>query len=168
MGLDITAYSKTVKTDITEDEYEENWEKYDGEHERINVNPSFLERADGLENGIYQINGESYGFKSGSYIGHGMRRNHLAQIAGYPSSKSRHHMDFSQGAWEAENGPFWEFINMSDCEGVIGPKTSAKLYEDFEKFEAVILTQEEDFQLWCQHWKRAFELAKDSGFVDFH
>lgn len=30
--------------------------------------------------------------------------------------------------------PFLELIHFSDCEGIIGPKTSAKLYKDFEKY----------------------------------
>lgn len=167
MGLDISAYSKIEKVDVSDEVYESEWEKYHDGHCNLYVNTDFVDRADGLENGIYKHD-EHHGFKSGSYGGHGSRRNHLAQIAGYSPMDADHQYMFSKGAWEATEGPFWELICMSDCEGVIGSKTSAKLYQDFVTFQPVIDTQDEDFQWWCGEWKKAFELAKDNGAVDFH
>ena len=52
--------------------------------------------------------------------------NELATLAGYAGADD---------AWERTDGPFWELINFSDCEGVIGPKTSAKLAGDFAAFQ---------------------------------
>ena len=38
------------------------------------------------------------------------------------------------GAWMADDGPFWELINFSDCEGFLGPAVCKKLIMDFDEF----------------------------------
>ena len=60
-------------------------------------------------------------------------------------------------------------INFSDCEGVIGPKTSAKLAKDFAEFQAQADAHPDDwFRDLYTTWRRAFELASDDGAVGFH
>jgi len=84
--------------------------------------------------------------------------------------------------------PFVELIDMSDCEGAIGPKTSMKLAKDFEGFGKTLTTRkilrnvrkyglESEFghiftrKCWFRDfllWQEAFSLASNDGFVVFY
>jgi hypothetical protein len=75
--------------------------------------------------------------------------------------------------------PFVELICFSDCEGSIGPETSAKLAKDFADYEEQAREWAKDryadwhdeFDWWFskyENFKRAFELAAQGGFVMFH
>jgi len=161
MGLDITAYSKLQPTG-------------DPEGEWLGGNDSeFKSRADGLEAGRYDHD-KSIGFRAGSYSGYSEWRNELAKLAGYPAV--RHESGYkppedlhSAGAWERTEGPFWELIHFSDCEGVIGPKTSAKLAADFATFqEKADAHPDQWFRDRYAKWREAFELASNDGAVAFH
>lgn len=135
----------------------------------------FVDRADGVQPGIYRVLGEEFGFAAGSYGGYNEWREQLAELAGYPplpyksdwesKARSRH----AAGAWAAKEGPFWELIHFADNEGCIGPKTSAKLAKDFADFQA---KADEHASKWFRgryaEWRRAFELASDNGAVSFH
>jgi len=116
---------------------------------------------------------EAHGFRAGSYSGYNMWRTHLCQIA----------LDVPpDDVWEdpeAYDGmPFVELINFSDCEGCIGPKTSAKLAADFRQYGGRLreiapkqITSDEDRGYFFESyddWQRAFELASRDGFVIFH
>lgn len=168
MGLDISAHSKARylrQLEEDEDVYERNLRS-------VRVNPHFIEHADSLkDNGVYQIDGEEHRFRAGSYGGYNQFRKKLCISAlGVNDEEVFNNPEKFKGK------PFFEMIFFSDCEGVIGPKTSAKLAKDFADHEAAIVGLWSQFTPdWREYylgryadWKRAFELAADDGFVDFH
>lgn len=69
--------------------------------------------------------------------------------------------------WQGATGPFSELINFSDCEGVIGPKTAAKLARDFAAFEAQAEAWGDDFYDQYLNWEEVFLMAADGGAVAF-
>lgn len=177
MGLDITAYSNVEK--IAEIPYNKegiDWDKVgeleEGGHKTtLRKNDSFPTHCEDLDEGVYKINGNSHGFRAGSYSGYNRFRNLLSVFVGGTDKEVWENPD------KFKDDPFYELINFSDCEGCIGPKVSAKLYQDFveneERFLDSIETHKNEFDLgWIKtcysNWKKAFELAKDHGFVDFH
>lgn len=68
--------------------------------------------------------------------------------------------------------PFFELINFSDCEGFIGHTVCEKLAKDFRDNEHLIPAEEKNcafpyFYEKYKEWKKALELASDSGAVQF-
>lgn len=118
MGLDIVAYASVSFVD--------QHVGTDDRHDLINLYPneSFLSQADGMEKGRYAKCRESFSFGAGSYSGYSQFRNELAKSLGFASAES---------FWveTPPSNPFTPFINFSDCEGIIGPKTSAALLKAF-------------------------------------
>jgi hypothetical protein len=158
MGLEITAYENVSWL------REPNEDDEDGvppPFARLWVSGDFTERADGLRTGVYETWGETVDFRAGSYSGYNAWRSWLARLVGTTD----------QEVWDNPvAGPFVELIWFSDCEGVIGPVTSRKLANDFQAWdERAKVFKDEDrgyyglYQLWAQ----AFELAADTGCVDF-
>ncbi|WP_323994733.1 hypothetical protein [Aeromonas hydrophila] len=183
MGLDIRAYRNLTKLDVIFNEDGDALDKstlqpveYDT---RTYANPDFPGREEGVEDRAAYKAEESMGFSAGSYMGYGAWREELAKLAGYPLSPVDrgfgHAVEMhSGGAWEAENGPFWELIYFSDCEGVIGPVVSAKLAKDFAEFDERARRHDEAAGLngglyeRFQLWRQAFEMAADGGLVNFY
>ena len=173
MGLDITAYSKARKIDCL---FDKDGDPVDPEtHEPIDdyvqVSVSFPERADGLEDGAVYTTEDCFAFRAGGYIVYNVWRDQLAELAGYPEdptaaeTEQRH----CTACWNGQTGPFSELINFSDCEGVIGPQTSAKLAADFEQFQASADAHPDaNFREKYTSFRKAFDLASDGGLVDFH
>jgi hypothetical protein len=171
MGLDITYYSNLKKLDCVFNA--------DGEpigvidYFQAYVNPDFPGRADDIENKAVYSYDESGGFRAGSYSGYNAWREELAKLAGYPATEDVSfgikNMRHDAGAWKVTEGPFWELIHFSDCEGVIGAAVSAKLADDFAKFQpqADAHTDEWFRDLYAQ-WFTAFNVASKSGAVSFH
>jgi len=171
MGLDITYYSKLKKIDCA----------FDADGDPVGVsdwfqaylNPDFPGRAGGIENKAVYSYEESEGFRAGSYSGYNTWREELAKLAGYPAiTADRNGIKYSRhdaGAWKETRGPFWELICFSDCEGVIGAAVSAKLADDFAKFQTQADEHPEEWfhNLYAQ-WFKAFIAARDSGAVSFH
>lgn len=69
---------------------------------------------------------------------------------------------------------FYELINFSDCEGVLGPSTCAKLAEDFRRWDQVAQQYERrgiipryDFYGMFERLKKTFEFAGPNGAVQF-
>ena len=99
-------------------------------------------------------------------------REQLAAFAGYRLARDR---DASAGkshlagARAAKAGPFWELLNFSDREGVIGATVSAKLAEDFathdSRADAHPQKSFRDMYAWL---RRAFAMASDQGAVSFN
>jgi hypothetical protein len=185
MGLDITAYC--VCKDLgPAQEGIDNDPRWDEENVTyVFVEPHFVQRADGLSDRHFYSYEDSLSFRAGSYGGYSAWRNLLAQFAGYPKCQPRErdelYPDFQAAsreanpyAWgafeqEKEEGPFYELINMSDCEGVIGPKTSAKLAKDFHDHLQRAREELKDYDLSrYEYWMQAFEMASRDGFVKFH
>jgi len=179
MGLDATAYRQIKKIDCVFDADGEpinptTREPIEEENYlRVYRNPDFPGRADDLEDrAIYSYANADEAF-SGGYGRYGSWREQLAQLAGYPTvpvdryktGNVEHRHDYA--AWQREEGPFWELICFSDCEGVIGTAVSAKLAQDFAKFDEQAKADENFYRVY-QQWRRAFEMAADGGCVDFH
>ena len=158
MGLDISVYEnlKLVKCP-TEDEKDNLFHIYTGFPEQLD---------DIIDGSYYQYDYNSdLSFRAGSYGGYNYWRNQLAELAGYGSAKF---------VWDENNDLgekryFVELINFSDCEGVIGPKTSEKLYKDFIQFDNRAKEVDEIFyNIYCC-FKDAFYYAyRKNGCVRFH
>jgi len=183
MGLDISVYRKvTFVRDMDPDEDEgADWRS----RGRLASHPHFPAQFDGMKDGLYELSGDCerasaaewkggepdpdrMQFRAGSYSGYSQWRARLAQLAGYRAEW--------RGDWNVPaSGPFVELVNFSDCEGAIGPKTSAKLAKDFaewqERADAYAATLGDDgawFAELYRTWRRAFEMAAGTGAVDFH
>lgn len=119
MGLDITAWSNLK---FSEDQDDENYDLI-----RIWKNYNYPDHCE-LEEGNWEETPETrvHSFRAGSYSGYNHFRNILAKCTLGVTADT---------VWEAQdiymNQPFFNLINFSDCEGVIGPDYSAVLYEDF-------------------------------------
>lgn len=179
MGLDITAYSKVKKIECHFDAEGDPIDKVTGDYLdydfRAYANPDFPGRNGSIEhNAIYEAD-DCFGFRAGGYGGYNGWREELAKLAAYPAKPHdrygtgniQHRHD--EGAWQATAGPFWELINFSDCEGVIGPETSKKLAQDFADHQSKAdAHQDEWFRDRYADWRKAFEMASDDGAVSFH
>lgn len=176
MGLDITAYKQIEIVEnpkLDSDGYPE-----DDNFMRLWANPDFPGRELPLiHKAIYTQGSDSYGFRAGSYSGYNVWRNELAKLAGYTPIEARRH-DFGalelrhdSAASEQGSGPFFELIHFSDCEGIIGPLVSEKLFKDFCEFEEKAKNHEsafkERFYDLYKEWKTAFEYGSDNGVVEF-
>jgi hypothetical protein len=184
VGLDITAASKAASHFIRghSDDEAENDKLFEAEDVIwVSPNSDFLERSDGYQEGFYRVHGERVGFRAGSYSGYGNWRRHLCRMAlGEEPEEVWATPEVFAGR------PFVELINFSDCEGVIGPKTSAKLARDFADFAEQAEQYVEQngrgdktgkvgpeqgidwFLESYREWREAFDLAADDGFVTFH
>lgn len=181
MGLDITAYSNLVFVRVPNEDDEPEWNK--GEMQIYgNHCEEFAARCT-LKPGIYG-HGYSHGFRAGSYSSYSAWRETLAKLAGYPAAETESpwagkRLMHAAGAWNASEGPFYELIHFSDCEGAIGPEVSAKLHRDFVEWHDRARLFAEDLGDYWGHrgeyfmekydnFKRAFALAADNGVVKFH
>jgi hypothetical protein len=180
MGLDITAYSGLTKIEgvkyLEGEVYNQNLEVLDYDDYDLVAyhNPDFPGRADDIEvRGVYKA-ADGFGFRAGAYSGYNRWRERLAEIAGYPKTAielyGREELRHDAGAWAATEGPFWELILFSDCEGVIGTAVSKKLAADFAAFDerAAAVQDDPDFYRLFNEWRKAFDMAADGGAVKFH
>lgn len=177
MGLDITAYKNIKKSEaqLDDDGYAidpaTGKELADGRWFSTWLNPDFPGRADDIEDGAIYTYEDCTGHDVG-YGGHFWWRDELAKMAGYPVADFdvgyRKEKNNFGGACQAASGPFYELINFSDSEGVIGTEVSKKLAIDFIKFEGNSKELSERFATLYQHWKAAFEMASLNGCVRFH
>ena len=124
MGLDITAYSKITRCTECEsfDDSDSKWSSKEVvKHRWLSVLPERTRVADGLETACYIVDDE-YGFRAGSYGGYNLWRDLLSRaFLGVPA----------RDVWRnpgAYDSPITSLINFSDCEGLIGPVTSASLH----------------------------------------
>jgi hypothetical protein len=160
MGLDITAYRQVSWTGVIPDDGDYDYQTYAA----LYPNEHFVSRADDMKRGLYTFANEFH-FRAGSYGGYGDWRRWLAQTI--------HGCDVREfwrdGPRHGSDAAFAELLNFSDCEGVIGPRTSAKLAADFAAHQHVIDAQPQDWRTEkYAEWRKAFELATDNGAVDFH
>jgi len=138
------------------------------------------------------LNSQSGSFHVGSYGGYNQWRNELAIMAGHDGADNvwqdnsfdsfktfnlrKDKLDNMNGNSVEKVKPFYELINFSDAEGVIGPEVSKKLYQDFIDFDEqakkyAALNSKIPYcwfyDKYCQ-WKEAFRVASDGGAVSFH
>lgn len=163
MGLDITAYRQfTPVRTATARELSGDDDTPEGQY--VIRHFTKLSRADGLDPTNAYTATEVMGLAAGSYHAYSAWRETLARIAGYTSA------EYVQE--NVSSGPFYELIDFSDCEGVIGWATSAKLARDFAGFQAIVDACKgpyaAQFQGKYAEWRKAFETAADAGAVVFH
>jgi hypothetical protein len=187
MGLDITAYGKvTLKEAVSLEELKKkDWQHPlydDGRYQFLYSAHGQTEQNDGMAEGFYEPGGSRpHAFRAGSYHGYNEWRRMLASLVGKTpdevwAASRREGRTRRPDAVDDESVrslPFFELINFSDCEGFIGPKTSAKLAADFKrmrsKAEAAFDEDRNDAFMRCyDDWQRAFELASQGGVVLFH
>ena len=176
MGLDITAHrglrkaapGEGIDPQYGDADYTNGWHK-------MYVNDDFPAQADDIEHDAIYHADDSFGFRAGSYSGYNEWREMLARLVGYPeaphpSPRRAGEMSNAASVWnDPKPGPFVELINFSDCEGVIGPRTSAKLAKDFAAYQAKADAHPDDyFRAKYADWRKAFEMAADNGAVYFH
>lgn len=176
MGLDITVFGQgelKLQRDSfkTTDEYYEALEAQD--LEAVFVNPDFVQRADGMVSGGYDAPRLS-GFRAGSYSGHYQFRNSLTEYLTKEADFTKYLRNLPEKSIDSleTSPPFYELIEMSDCEGVLGPKTCAKLAKDFEE-HAERFAATHGVGSWTtdtyNRWKDGLKLAADNGgFLTFH
>jgi hypothetical protein len=146
MGLDITAYE--LATILPPHEFSEaRWEDEDHEptfvdrgmeqsFRGLEVGPEwqpFLDSTESMTDGpCVRVSGDSFGFRAGSYHQYGEFRAALAEIA----------LDVDvHEIWQDpeifRDRPFYELLNFSDCQGVIGSEAAADLANDFNSHHEV-------------------------------
>lgn len=160
MGLDVTAYSGLQK--LTDDDGK--FTVWLGGND-----PAFAGRAPEFEAG------EVYGFEnsidgwSGGYGKYNRWRELLAKLAGYPETNGSH----AAACWAdtarepITGGPFYELIDFTDCDGVLGTAVCAKLANDFAEWDDRAKKIGGDWYEAYVVWRRVFELASDRGAVKF-
>ena len=161
MGLDITAWE--VARITPPHEYDGDG-CYDSDHVR-SFTDAFPHSLRGLEEGrCYLVSGASLRFRAGSYGGYNNWRELLSLAA----------LDIQPGViWrdpaDWADQPFFELINFSDCQGVIGPEACADLAADFVTNRDTMLTDGDDWFIELYDtWRQAFAIAAGTGLVEFH
>ena len=182
MGLDILAISR-INFESIKEEAELDTESRDEESEQNFIflmnNDILFEQSDGIEQGNYRYDGAFDSFGAGSYSGYNRWREKLAFLTGWDISELHEAAIKTLARNESLNEvlnqdepakveiPFVELIMFSDCEGFIGPKTSAKLHKDFiDHLEEAKEIGDSFFYLY-EHFMNAFDLASDDGCVVF-
>lgn len=164
MGLDIRVYQNLSK--VTE--------PFRGELNRLIVNnpTEFQARAMPLESQATYEGGCVLTFSAGPYSTYNRWREKLAEIVGYQpvmydDGRGSKRMRCDAGAWAATKGPFWEVINFSDCEGVLGPEACRKLAKDFADYSKIAELESREFTDLYVLFAEAVTLASHQGAVKF-
>lgn len=178
MGLDVSAYKNLTKLENVKyldgevygtDLEPLDWESYDLVPY---ANPDFPGREEGVEHREVYKAEDGFSFRAGAYSRYNRWRDDLAKLAGYDLGSYEQYgkewPSYAATAWEAGEGPFYELIHFSDCEGTIGPVVSAKLYEDFKSFQSKIEGHDSWFVETYNDFMKAFEMASQNGAVKFH
>ena len=181
MGLDISYASKInfesrsyISDDIDMDDIPNGVYLY--------PNDSLLDQSEGIQSGQYTCEGIQGSFRAGSYSGYSSWRRTLAKMIGWEIEDLWRNVETLVQRNENLNDvlnendrlsvdiPFVELLHFSDCEGFIGPKTSAKLHSDFLEWDEKAKnfdSQNSYFYETYQEWTEAFKVASDGGCVIF-
>lgn len=171
MGLNITAIA-----DIGE-KVANNWIGWRTETDYPDDDVCFISeghhsrQAEGYD-GVYLQDGLTHKFAAGSYIGYNTFRGFLTQAI-YGKDPEEIWTESSDVGW---GDPFYEIIDFTDCNGVVGPETSAKLFQDFDEYEEQFKNYaQENCENKCEkivrlygRFRAAFKVASDTGVVIFH
>lgn len=175
MGLDITAYPHVILVGAEHKPTEEKFCEAE-EDGRYHLFITETQATDwplsirGLEVGRCYVpgEGETFGFRAGSYGTYNVWRELLSVYAlgVKPETVWRYPERYV-------DQPFFELVNFSDCEGMIGPAACVDLAQDFAEHPEVrekLLAEEPDgyYASKFDDWAKAFALAADTGLVDFH
>lgn len=170
-GLDVTAYEKL--TIVTSPQFDEDGEAV-GKNQVELAPVEFAERFAGLTAGKVYRYQSSFEFRAGSYSGYNYWRNELAKLAGYKrtpykSYDGKTELRYDATVWNIKKGPFWELIDFSDAEGVIGPVVCKRVYKDFLQYQVVAAKHpDEYFRSSYEDWKKAFAMCANDGAIVFH
>lgn len=156
MGLDVTAYECVrFVPGCSPNEC--------GDHRGMYPEPHFYAQADGMQPGCYVTEGKAEHFYAGAYSGYNAWRRDLANamLGVTPEVVWNDPAAFAGKS-------FVELVNFSDCEGLIGPRTSAKLARDFaEHRERAVAHSENASRPWFlaryDDFAAAFKLAAREG-----
>ena len=174
MGLDISYASKI--------NFESRSISGEGDNLYLYPNDSLLDQSEGIQSGEYACEGVQDSFRAGSYSGYGSWRRILAEMIGWEIEDLWRSVETLVQRNENLNDvlnendrfsvdiPFVELLHFSDCEGFIGPKTSAKLHSDFLEWDENAKnfdSQNSYFYEKYQEWTEAFKVASDGGCVIF-
>lgn len=156
MGLDVSVYThvKKVSKDI---------EDYD--FVAFVIDKAWNDRIKNLEDGAHYVGKCADAGVSYSYGSHTIFRNLLCTMLGY---KEDEWLNENSG-WNTEI-PFFELFHFADNEGCIDWETSAKLYNDFVKYNADFKRLYSDMPNWYNRyndWQEVFKTAKENGVVNF-
>lgn len=170
-GLDVTAFEKVSivpSAPLNKDGYPK-----DPKH--VKLTPvDFVERFEGLIAGQVYRYKSAFEFRAGSYSGYNWWRNELAKLAGnpqmpYKSFDGKTELRHDATVWKLKQGFFWELIDFSDAEGVIGPVVCKRVYKDFILFEGLASKHpDKSFRESYQDWMKAFSLCANGGAILFH
>lgn len=161
MGLDVSAYRQIAPvpevTDIDE--------AYAKGLVYLWVNADFPDRADSVMEGAYRYV-ERMDVSHTSYDGYNIWRAWLCQavLGVVPETVWANYEAF-------KDLPFAPLIHFSDCEGLFGPQTSARLARDFEAHRERVVQHpppaDADFVAWYDRFAKGFAMAADGGCVKF-
>jgi hypothetical protein len=164
MGLDISYYESVENIDrpLRDEELDEMIERGTGFEV---YTAGFVEQAQPFNDGdVLKTNRAGAGFRAGSYSGYGNWRRKLAKLV---------HGVNVEHIWENtelyKGKAFFELLNFSDCEGIIGPVVSNKLLNDFIEYDQKVQeTRDEYFIETYDDFYEAFAVASNGGLVRFH
>lgn len=170
-GLDVTAYEKL--TIVPSPQLDSDGEQRGPNHVKL-APVEFVERFAGLIAGKVYRYQSAFGFRAGSYSGYNYWRNELAKLVGneqmpYKSFNGKTELRYDATVWNIKRGPFWELIDFSDAEGVIGPVVCKRVYKDFLQYQvAASKHPDEYFRISYQDWMKAFSMCANDGAIVFH
>lgn len=170
-GLDITAYKKL--TIVPSPRFDSDGEPR-GPHQVKLAPVEFEDRFSGLIAGKVYRYESAFEFRAGSYSGYNYWRNELAKLAGnkqtpYKSFNGKTELRYDATVWTIKRGAFWELIDFSDAEGVIGPVVCKRVYKDFLQHQvAASKHPDEYFRASYQDWTKAFSMCANNGAIVFH
>ena len=167
MGLDISTLRNAtlIKEVAVGNLTDEDYELVDEDYEHVSIIYPAYEglRLDGKPEGIYRGD-PGISFRAGSYGGYNAFREELSRLAlGAEPRTVWNNLEAYEGR------PCFEIVHFSDCEGAIGPDTSAKLAADFKALtEKAEVALDAYYVGTFNNFKQAFEEAAGNGFVIFH
>jgi len=173
MGVDIYGWSKVR---LAENQtFNADGEPLEGEDAHvIYINDAFPGRlTEWPHKSVVVVDGDYEHCYSRAYSGYNRWRDELAKLAGYPLTEYEGYAGsksscYAAGAWEVLEGPFWELINFSDCEGMIGTAICQKLAKDFADWqERADLVEDEHWRQGYAGMRKAFEIGSNGGLVRF-
>jgi hypothetical protein len=169
-GLDVTAYEKLVAVQSPQLDKDGRLVGPD----QIKLAPvQFVERFAGLTQGQVYRYQSAFDFRAGAYSGYSYWRNELAKLAGNEQtpfeSSGKTELRYDATVWKFKRGPFWELIDFSDAEGVIGPVVCKRVYQDFLRYLDLASTHpDEYFRTAYRDWMKAFAMCANDGAIVFH
>lgn len=167
MSLDVTTHID-IRLVHTGPPADDEWDRY---RWFLRV-AEYGDRMDGVNEGTYETKKAS-SFRVSTFGDYNLFRNMLAMVG-----MGAQDQEVWSNPREFRGRPFWEQVDFSDCEGNIGPETSAKLARDYEE-------QREAFKIFLENrvggeealyylgiyesFALSFKLAAEGhGLVSFH